>query len=201
MIDECALPPLILASGSPRRRELLGNLGLDFRVLVRPIDEHIPPDAEPGAIVEQLSLQKGASLAEEYPGELVLSADTIVVLDDEILGKPADEAQARRMLARLSGREHTVYTGFALQYQGRRRAAHERTRVRFHSLSKTQIRLYAASGECLDKAGAYGIQHLGALLVEGVEGCYFNVMGLPLARLYRELLAFVQAEDPEAFTK
>jgi len=191
------LPPLVLASTSPRRRELLARIGLAFRVQVADVPEHAHPRDCPEATVRRLAVEKGEPVARACPGELVVSADTVVAVDGEILGKPSGVDEAGRMLARLSGRWHEVWTGYALQ-----RAAADgslerdvqacRSRVRFHELSAPQVRAYAASGEPLDKAGAYGIQDLGALLVETIEGDYFNVMGLPVAHLARRLLRFAK---------
>lgn len=184
-------PDLILASGSPRRRDLLDALGVRFVVRPVDIDESPLPGEAPRRYVERLARAKASERVE--PGELVLGADTIVVLDDDLLGKPAGEAEGRRMLARLAGREHTVLTGVALA-EARRpgdpgalavAASVEESRVRIAALSDEEIDWYVATGESLDKAGSYAVQGLGAIFVEAVFGDYSNVVGLPLPATYR----------------
>jgi septum formation protein len=178
------LPELILASASPRRRRLLEGLELGFRV--RPVDiDETPRSAEsPRDYVHRLAEEKAAERV--GAGELVLAADTSVVLDGEILGKPADEAEARTMLGRLAGREHTVLTGVALHEAGRGARTHvEESRVRIASLTAAEIAWYVGTGETLDKAGSYAVQGVGALFVEAVHGDYTNVVGLPLPATYR----------------
>lgn len=189
------LPALVLASGSPRRRELLARIGLSFRVQTADVpEEHDSADC-PEATVRRLARDKGEPVARACPGELAISADTVVAVDGRLLGKPADVADAERMLSLLSGRWHEVWTGYALQ-RVRPDGSLDldvqavRSEVRFHELDGAQIRAYAASGEPLDKAGAYGIQDLGALLVAELRGDYFNVMGLPVAHLARRLVRF-----------
>jgi septum formation protein len=180
--------PLVLASASPRRRDLLRMLGLRFETCIPRIDEgggsvqQTPPD-----YVERLAQAKAASVAAAPHGYAVLAADTIVYIDGEVLEKPRDKAHARSLLGRISGRWHEVYTGICLHRLSDRRTVtgHECSRVRFSRLSTREIDLYVATGEPLDKAGAYGIQGYGGLLVDRIEGCYFNVMGLPLSRLRR----------------
>jgi septum formation protein len=175
---------LVLASASPRRRELLAGLGLRFTVRPAGVDETPRDGEEPGAYVLRLAQEKAAVVARD--GEIVLAADTTVVVDGEILGKPVDEEDARRMLRRLSGREHEVLTGLALcEAGGRDASAVERSRVRMAALSEHEIAWYAATGEPLDKAGAYAIQGLGSLFVEAVAGNYSNVVGLPIPAVYR----------------
>lgn len=182
---------IILASGSPRRRQLLEQIGLSFTVRSSDVDESVEPGLSPAAMVEQLSLRKGQAVAGSVgPDSLVLAADTVVALGDTILGKPQDRAQAVSMLTSLSGKTHQVYTGVTLLGGGRRVTEHETTAVTFRSLSREEIVAYVDTGEPMDKAGAYGIQGYGALLVERLEGDYFNVMGLPLCRLGRMLAAF-----------
>ena len=180
-----ATPPIVLASASPRRRDLLARLGLRFEVDPPRQEEDLPsPGEDPDAYAGRISAAKAAEVAERRPDALVLAADTVVVLDGEVLGKPADAAEARAMLARLSGFEHAVYTGVTVLAPGGSRATGtELTRVRFRTLQREEIDAYVATGEPLDKAGAYGIQEYGATFVEGVSGCYFNVMGLPVVRL------------------
>ena len=182
---------LILASGSPRRRQLLEQIGLTFVVRSSDVDESVSPGLTPAQVVESLSARKGEAVAAEaVPGDLVLSADTVVALDGAILGKPRDRAEAEAMLTALSGRTHQVYTGVTLLQDGRRLTEHEVTAVTFRPLSPEEIAAYVSTGEPMDKAGAYGIQGLGALLVERLEGDYFNVMGLPLCRLGEMLAQF-----------
>ena len=182
---------LILASGSPRRRQLLEQIGLTFVVRSSDVDESVSPGLTPAQVVESLSARKGEAVAAEAaPGDLVLSADTVVALDGAILGKPRDRAEAEAMLTALSGRTHQVYTGVTLLQDGRRLTEHEVTAVTFRPLSPEEIAAYVSTGEPMDKAGAYGIQDLGALLVERLEGDYFNVMGLPLCRLGEMLAQF-----------
>ena len=182
--------PLVLASASPRRRSLLARLGLAFDVRPSDADETWPVGLEAGPAAAEVALRKAR--ATTAPGALVLAADTVVVLDGEVLGKPADAAEAARTLRRLSGRTHTVATGIALAHAGREATAHEITRVTFADLSDAEIAAYVRTGSPLDKAGSYGIQDdAGALLVERIEGDYFNVVGLPLRRLYATLRAFV----------
>lgn len=180
-------PRLILASSSPRRRELLAGLGLEFEV--RPVDvDETPLEGEaPEAFVERLAREKARARAE--PDEAVLAADTIVTIDDRLLGKPRDDAEAAAMLRLLAGRSHRVLTGVALAVDGKEPTfAVARTEVRFAPLSEDEITWYVASGEPSDKAGAYAIQGLGALFVESIRGNYSNVVGLPLPTVYRLLL-------------
>ena len=183
---------IILASQSPRRRELLGQMGIsDF--IIRPAqgEEKAAPGLSPAQLVEALSLQKGVEVAAaSAPGDLVISADTVVAVDGRVLGKPHSREEAAAMLASLSGRTHTVYTGVTVCRDGDVLTEHEATAVRFRSLTSGEIAAYVATGEPMDKAGAYGIQGYGALLVEGIEGDYCNVVGLPVCRLGRMLARF-----------
>ena len=178
-------PKLVLASGSPRRRELLDGLGLIFEVRPVEVDETAQEGEDPATYVERLARVKAT--AEARAGEVVLAADTTVVLEGELLGKPTDPEEACTMLRRLAGREHTVVTGVAAYDAAAQRleAGSARTRVRIAALSEAEIDWYVATGEPLDKAGAYAIQGLGALFVEAVEGNYTNVVGLPLPLTYR----------------
>ena len=184
---------LVLASGSPRRRELLAGLGVAFETRPVDVDESPREKEPPDRYVRRLAETKARTAvapAETTPrGEIVLAADTIVTHGSELLGKPRDEADARRMLGRLAGRSHEVLTGVAVldPARGILRVAVERTRVRFAAMSPEEIAWYAASGEPLDKAGAYAVQGLGALFVESVAGNYSNVVGLPLPLTYRLL--------------
>lgn len=175
---------LVLASQSPRRRELLANAGFPFIVRARPVEEVRAPGESPEAYVMRLACAK-AEAAWENRDEIVLGADTVVVLDEEVLEKPRDDDDARAMLARLSGREHTVITGICLRHLRGAEVDRERTRVRFLPLSPAEIDAYVASGEPRGKAGAYAIQGLASKFVSGLEGCFFNVVGLPVSQVYR----------------
>ena len=183
------MPSLVLASSSPRRRELMERLGLAFEVVPPPDDLEPPWDGTvpPLAFASDLARRKLAAVSSIRPDEIVLAADTIVVLDGAVLGKPRDEHDARAMLFRLAGREHLVHTAVAIEAPGadeRKPAAGiETTTVRFRPLEVDEIAAYVATGEPLDKAGAYGIQGYGSALVESVRGCFFNVMGLPVTRV------------------
>jgi len=182
---------LILASQSPRRRALLEQIGLrDFLIHPAKGEERAPDGLSPAELVEFLSRQKAAEAAAVCPGDIIIAADTVVALGGRILGKPRSRAEAVEMLASLSGREHTVYTGVTVRRDGEAVTEHEATAVRFRALSPEEIAAYAGSGEPMDKAGAYGIQGLGALLVEGISGDYYNVVGLPVCRLAKLLARF-----------
>ncbi len=178
---------LVLASASPRRRDLLGQLGLRFTVAAADLDETPRPAEAPEAYVLRLAREKAQAVAGRFPGAWVLAADTPVVLVMELLGKPRDEAEARDMLSRLSGRTHEVHTGVALAGRADE-ALVVRTRVTFRALSAGEIAWYAGTGEPLDKAGAYAIQGKGGFLVAAIEGSPTNVIGLPLG----ETLALLQ---------
>jgi septum formation protein len=179
--------PVVLASASPRRVALLRQVGLVFTVADPGPDRAWPGQAEPRHGVRALALDKARRVAERRPGALVIGADTVVVVRGVRLGKPGSEAEALEMLNRLQGRTHEVWTGIAVVCGGEQRTAAEVTRVQFARLDEGELRAYARTGEPLDKAGAYGIQGLAAQLVRRIEGDYFNVVGLPLARL-RQLL-------------
>lgn len=182
--------PLILASQSPRRQDLLDRIDVPYRVEVSPADEAISSDVPPPTVVQRLALRKVRPVADEHPSALVLAADTVVAHDDEILNKPDSPEHARQMLRRLHDTTHSVYTGIALRHaaSGREMAAVEATIVRFGTVSEAEIDAYVESGSPMDKAGGYGIQdRTGALLVDGIDGDYYNVVGLPLRRLYRTL--------------
>jgi septum formation protein len=190
--------PLVLASSSPRRRALLRRLGTPFSVVVRAVDERPLPGETPAGHVRRLAREKARAVAGALPAgsgaRWILGADTVIALDGEILGKPRDAADARRMLTRLSGRTHEVLTGVALvpapaAAAGRARTAVVRTRVGMRALDAATIRRYVATGEPLDKAGAYAVQGRGGRLVAAVSGSLTNVVGLPLERLARLLAA------------
>jgi septum formation protein len=172
---------VVLASMSPRRRELLALLGLACEVIPAYVDETWRNGEPPAMHAERLAREKAA--ARPRSGAVTVGADTIVVIDGAILGKPRDESEASGMLRRLAGREHEVFTGVAVAYDGRAASGVARTVVRFRALNDTMIGEYVATGEPLDKAGAYGIQGYGAVLVERIDGDYFTVMGLGLGLL------------------
>lgn len=182
-------PPLLLASASPRRKALLEGLGADIIIKPAEVDEENCVLSDPQKIAEYLAEQKALSLGNKWKASfgsrLILAADTVVAYRHHVLGKPADESDARRMIKILSGQWHQVYTGLCLYDPGKKikLTDHEMTRVKFRKLSIAEIKEYVATGEPMDKAGAYGIQGLGSLLVERIDGCYFNVMGLPLVKL------------------
>ncbi|UOQ51765.1 Maf family nucleotide pyrophosphatase [Hymenobacter cellulosivorans] len=181
---------LILASNSPRRRQLLTDLGLRYEVRLQEVDESFPATLRRAEVAEFLAAHKAeAYRAGLAPNEVVLTADTIVCLDDDVLNKPADEAEAIAMLTRLQGRAHDVYTGVCLLCgDGRRVVFSDQTRVYFRSLTPTEIEFYVRSYKPLDKAGAYGAQDwIGMVAVTKLEGSYFNVMGLPVHRVWEEL--------------
>lgn len=176
---------LILASSSPRRAELLRQIGLTFEVKVCSVEETFPPGLSPGNLVEYLAERKAAAVAGELNDGIVIGADTVVVWRGQVLGKPLDEEEAFHMLFKLQDCAHEVYTGVALidACSGKVLTGHEKTRVCFRTMEEEEIRRYIASGEPYDKAGAYGIQGLAAIFIKKLEGCYTNVVGLPLARL------------------
>lgn len=186
---------IILASASPRRVELLRNLGLSFRVRPSDVEEnfadHLSPEqvvielAERKARAVQQSLEPGQSKANSY----IIAADTIVVLGDEILGKPADKSDAAAMLSRLSGRCHQVFTGVCVLHGEQSDAQAERSNVVFRSLSPAEIACYVATEEPMDKAGAYAVQGIGAFMIERIEGCITNIIGLPVVRTMKMLRA------------
>jgi septum formation protein len=183
---------LILASASPRRAELLEQIGLNFQIIPSTFQEETLLEADPARLVMELALNKARQVAGGIPGGLVIGADTIVFLEGQILGKPSGIEEAVRMLAQLSGKAHRVFTGIALIEVpgGKYRVNYEMTRVQFRSLSRDEIEAYVSTQEPFDKAGAYGIQGKGAVLVESIHGCYFNVVGLPIARLVTMLQDF-----------
>lgn len=175
---------IILASASPRREELLRQVGLEFTIISSDIDEDNDQDMPPGELAVRHARAKALAVAGQVEaGDIVIGADTIVVLDDQVYGKPRDEADARRMLLALAGREHQVMTGVAVIAGGRVFSDLAVTAVRMRAYDTAAVDKYLASGEPLGKAGAYAIQGLGALLVEGISGCYANVVGLPLVTL------------------
>ncbi len=176
---------LILASKSPRRRALLEQMGLtDFRIVVPDIEEHMDRDLPPAELVRQISEEKARAVAAQVgPEAVVIAADTVVALDGAVLGKPADKEEAFRMLSLLSDSRHQVYTGLTVLHGEQCDSVWEETAVTFRALTAEEIEAYIATGEPMDKAGAYGIQGYGALFIKGISGDYYNVMGLPVCRL------------------
>jgi septum formation protein len=174
---------VVLASSSPRRSELLNLIGIAHEVRPANLDESMRPRETPRRHAERLARDKASAVAMRDPDLITIAADTIVVIDRKVLGKPADKEEAARMLAMLSGKEHTVITAVAVSRGKKLRSAIEEVKVKFRRLREDEIEAYIATGEPMDKAGAYGIQGYGATIVERVEGDYFAVMGLPLVRL------------------
>ena len=185
-----AQPRFILASQSPRRKELLARAGYTFDVIVSEVDETIPDGLSPQDAVLLLARRKAEAVSAQYPGAVVLGCDTVVALDSLILGKPADKAEAKAMLTSLSGNTHTVYSGVFLTNGTKKTGFFTATDVTFYPLTEETIDSYVETGEPMDKAGAYGIQGLGCVLVERISGDYSNVVGLPLAQSARALAAF-----------
>ena len=178
---------IILASQSPRRQELIGYILSDYEVIVSAVEETLPDGIAPEEVPAYLAGVKAQAVAAEHPDDVVIGADTVVILDGQVLGKPKDADDAFHMLRSLSGKAHTVITGCAIIQDGRMTTFSDRTRVEFYPLSDREILDYIATGEPFDKAGAYGIQGRGSVLVKRIEGDFFNVMGLPVARLKREM--------------
>ena len=176
---------ILLASKSPRRQELLRMLGAeDIKIIPASGEEDVPEGLTPGDVVSRIAYGKGKEVAEKHgQNALTIAADTLVYLDGEALGKPKDEEDAFRMLKKLSGNVHSVYTGVALFCGGMHMTGFERTLVHFRKMTDEEIWKYIKSGEPMDKAGAYGAQGLGAVFIQGLEGDFFNVMGLPLCKL------------------
>ena len=183
---------IILASQSPRRKELLDRMGIqDFETISPNVDERAFHGLPPEELVRRLSAEKAAAVAGKVGEDaVVIAADTVVALEGAVLGKPADELDAFKMLSALSGVRHQVYTGVTVCRGGEKQTAHEVTDVTFRELSEREIEDYISTGEPMDKAGAYGIQGYGALLIQGISGDYYNVMGLPVCRLSGMLSRF-----------
>lgn len=181
--SEAPAPALILASQSPRRAQLLRMLGLQFAVVPPEVDEAYHPGEDPVAHAERLAREKVSAVAARHGNALVVGSDTVVVIDGEVLGKPVDTGDAVQMLMRLEGRTHVVATGVAVAAGGKVRSGVESVRVGFRAFDSRTARRYAETGEPMDKAGAYGIQGLGAALVEEIDGDYYTVVGLPVAGL------------------
>ncbi len=188
---------LVLASASPRRADLLAAAGFAFDVVPVDVDERPHPNEPPEAYVRRLAEEKARSVARDRPDATIVGADTAVVIADEILGKPVDEADAVRMLGALAGRTHVVLTGVAVCRGARCVSAVERSEVRFSPLRPDEIAWYVASGEPADKAGAYAVQGLASRFVEAINGSYANVVGLPVSRLYRLLAELDPGGGPD----
>lgn len=181
---------IILASSSPRRRELMATAGLEFEIIVKDVDESIPDGTAPIDAAKMTAKKKALAVAAEHSDCVVIGADTIVVADKKILGKPADKADACAMLKMLSGIEHEVITGVCIVCGDKTENFASVSKVKFYELTDEEIEAYVATNEPMDKAGAYGIQGRGCTLVEKIEGDYFNIVGLPVAELNRKLKNF-----------
>lgn len=195
---------VILASASPRRKKLLTMLYPDFRVIVSDIRELVPRDLSVEQCPEYLARMKAEDIASGYEKSLVIGCDTSVIIDGKILNKPRSTSDARTMMRLLSGRTHQVITGCCLYHQGQFQSFSETTEVEFYPLSEEEIETYIQSSEPYDKAGGYGIQNRAALFVKGIHGDYYNVVGLPIARLKREIDTFLTRDfsqpEPEPKT-
>ena len=179
------LPRIVLASGSPRRVEIMNSVGWEFVKTVPDVDESVR-DGEPAeAYVQRLAGEKALAVAASHPGEIILAADTTVMIGEEIVGKPEDLEDARRMIRMLSGNWHEVLTGVAVARNGDEKIGLQRTRVKFATMTDAEIDFLVEMGEPLDKAGAYAVQAQAALFIEGIEGDYWNVVGLPISLVYR----------------
>lgn len=189
MSSSCLHSPIVLASASPRRRQLLALMGFPFQVIAPQVNETPLLGEPPQELALRLSSAKAEAVATIHPEALIIAADTLVVLDGEVLGKPSDEAQALEMLAKLCGRQHWVYSGLTLIYPGQHRQCSQvaRTLVSMRRYTEDEMRRYVDTGDPLDKAGAYAIQHPIFDPVERIEGCYTNVVGLPICHVYRAL--------------
>jgi len=182
---------IVLASGSPRRRELLSYITENFKTAVSDVEEIIPKNINPFEVSEYLAELKAKSVAEQYPSDIVIGCDTAVILDGEIMGKPDDENKCREYLKKLSGKVHVVTTGCCLILNGVSKTFTEYTKVYFRNLTDDEITDYISSGEPFDKAGGYGIQGKGSLFVTHIEGDFFNVVGFPVCRLNTEINSLI----------
>lgn len=187
MTNSKSLPPLILASGSPRRKELLGLLNIPFEIKPADIDESPLENEDVAKLVERLSKSKAEHIAKDHRDSLVIAADTLVSINGNILSKPENDEEGLSFLKMLSGNMHIVYSGYCLSHQGEARASVLTSKVYLRDLDKEELNWYLSTGEGKDKAGAYAIQGYGATLVEHIEGCYFNIVGLSLAHLCKEI--------------
>lgn len=178
---------IILASSSPRRRELLQTAGLEFEIHVKDVDESVPEGTLPAEAAKMTAAKKAAAVAQEHINDIVIGADTIVVANGKILGKPKNKADAAAMLRMLSGIEHEVITGVCIKCDETSHSFAQISKVKFYNLTDEEIESYVATGEPMDKAGAYGIQGRGCTLVEHIAGDYFNIVGLPVAEVCRKI--------------
>lgn len=181
---------IILASSSPRRKELMSFLNREFTIITKEVEEKIDEQIEPYENVKALALKKAVAVAADYQDNFVIGCDTIVSIENKIMGKPKDKEDAKNTLRYLSGKEHCVYTGVAIicKKKNIEVSFFETTKVRMKKLTEEEIDSYIATGEPLDKAGSYAIQGKGAIYIEAIDGDYYNVVGLPLCRLYKELI-------------
>lgn len=182
------MKPIVLASQSPRRKALLESVGLSFEVMHADIDETINPDVSIEVAVEQIAIQKAQAVAPKALDAIVIAADTVVVVDGMVLGKPKDVKEAKSMLIRLNGRSHEVISGVAICHNGTVHCFHEKTMVTFYDNDEQLFDAYAQTSS-LDKAGAYGIQDFGKVFVASIQGDYYNVVGLPIAKVYQYIMA------------
>ena len=174
---------IVLASGSPRRYNLLSNLGTQFEVFIADIDESIRENETPQVLVERLSNAKAMCAIKKYPESLIIAADTVVVFQGNILGKPKDVQENYSFIERLSGQTHEVYTGYALSFKGKKTLSNLKSKVTFRNLSYEEVTQYVSTGEGMDKAGGYAAQGVGASIVKEISGCYFNIVGLSLSHM------------------
>ncbi len=194
MTSNSNLPKILLASQSPRRKEILTMAGFHFEVVSIQADEDFPRELEKHEICEYLSLHKSQHYTQIiHQNHLLVTADTIVWVNDEVLNKPANSDEAQEMLQKLSGKTHTVYTGVTMRNEQKTHTFHDATHVEFYHLTDEEINLYIQNCRPFDKAGSYGIQDwMGTVGVKGIQGCFYNVMGFPSAKFYRELRNFVK---------
>ncbi len=178
---------IVLASGSPRRYEILTSLGVDFEVFATDIDESVEGSKVPEVLVEQLSNAKAMCAAKKYPKSLVIAADTVVFFQGDILGKPKNPQENRYFIEKLAGQTHEVYTGYALSFQGKKTLSNLKSKVIVKHLSYEEVTWYVSTNEGLDKAGGYAIQGFGAIIVKEISGCYFNIVGLSPSHLVEEV--------------
>jgi len=184
------MKPFVLASQSPRRKQLLEQVGLTFTIIPSEVEEKILNTDSPEEVVASLAHQKAMDVFSRHSDQLILAADTVVTIDEMILGKPVNKQEAKNMLQQLSGRDHHVLTGVTLLSKNKQMTFVEKTHVHFYPLTNEEITSYISSGEPFDKAGGYGIQGLGSTLVEKINGDYFTIVGLPIAKVVRALKEF-----------
>ena len=186
-------PKLLLASKSPRRHQLLREAGFDFTFVNIDADETYPENLERAEVCTYLASHKAAHFTSAYHSQVLVTADTIVVLNNEVINKPVDAEDAKKMLQKLSGKTHEVYTGVCLKTENKQHVFYDKTEVTFYPLTSEEIEYYVTNYSPLDKAGAYGVQDwMGYIGVEKINGCFYNVMGFPIAKFYRELKQFLQ---------